>query len=179
MACNFQNHYGLLRHHNKIQLGIDMLDDPHDDTSRELSENAGLTTSGAGPHIYPVLGGGFPLYLFFPLRIKQVHCYRPKDIKNQKVRSLTGLSSVLAFGVLASSVSAICIFCFQEFVVPDLLTFFLMVILGVLAFFAEVFLARGLQLEKISKATTIQYLKVRVTVTDVGRFIVTIFTVLQ
>ncbi|CAA7406989.1 unnamed protein product [Spirodela intermedia] len=117
----------------------------------ELSENAGLTTSGGGHHIYPVLGG-----MLSSAAAGISYCL----IRAATKSSDQPVSSVLAFGVLASSVSAICIFCFQEFVVPDLLTFFLMVILGVLAFFAEVFLARGLQLEKISKATTIQYLKV-------------------
>ncbi|KMZ63822.1 hypothetical protein ZOSMA_397G00080 [Zostera marina] len=52
----------------------------------------------------------------------------------------------------------------RKFIFPaDIYTIFLTVTLGVLAFLAEVFIARGLQLEKISKVTNILYLKVFLT----------------
>lgn len=68
--------------------------------------------------------------------------------------------TVFAFGLIASPLAAICTFIFQEFVLPTLFTFFLMVIYGLLAFFAEICLARGLQIEKVSKATNVLYMKV-------------------
>ncbi|KAK1310248.1 hypothetical protein QJS10_CPA08g00471 [Acorus calamus] len=70
------------------------------------------------------------------------------------------LLPVFAFGLLASPGAAVCTFALQKFKVPDLYTFLLMVILGLLAFIAEVFLARGLHLDKISRVTNIQYTKV-------------------
>ncbi|KAM7274685.1 hypothetical protein ACFE04_016551 [Oxalis oulophora] len=67
---------------------------------------------------------------------------------------------VFSFGVLATFATGICAFAFEEFVIPDLWSFSLVLLLGVLAFFAEVFLARGLQLEKTSKVANIQYIEV-------------------
>ncbi|XP_030932534.1 uncharacterized protein LOC115958265 [Quercus lobata] len=66
--------------------------------------------------------------------------------------------TVFSFGILASSAAGICTFSFEDFVLPDLHSFLLMLVLGVLAFFAEVFLARGLQLEKTTKAANVQYI---------------------
>ncbi|KAJ0989558.1 hypothetical protein J5N97_007914 [Dioscorea zingiberensis] len=70
------------------------------------------------------------------------------------------LYTVLSFGILASPISAIFTFTWQEFVLPNLSTFLLMIVLGILAFFAEISLARGLQLSKICKSTNILYIKV-------------------
>ncbi|CAK9175586.1 unnamed protein product [Ilex paraguariensis] len=67
--------------------------------------------------------------------------------------------TVFSFSILASPASVICNFAFQEFVLPGFYSFILMVVLGVLAFFAEIFLARGLQLEKTSRVANIQYLE--------------------
>uniref|UniRef100_A0A2P2KBS9 Uncharacterized protein n=1 Tax=Rhizophora mucronata TaxID=61149 RepID=A0A2P2KBS9_RHIMU len=50
-------------------------------------------------------------------------------------------------------------FILQDFVLPDIYSLFLLLALGVLAFFAEVFLARGLQLEKTSKAANVMYIE--------------------
>ncbi|PIA36839.1 hypothetical protein AQUCO_03200066v1 [Aquilegia coerulea] len=50
-------------------------------------------------------------------------------------------------------------FLVQNFVLPDIGSFLLMVILGVLAFFAEVLLARGLQLEKTNRVTNMHYIE--------------------
>ncbi|XP_050247924.1 uncharacterized protein LOC126695283 [Quercus robur] len=66
--------------------------------------------------------------------------------------------TVFSFGILASPAAGICTFSFEDFVLPDLHSFLLMLVLGVLAFFAEVFLARGLQLEKTTKAANVQYI---------------------
>ncbi|KAJ8461732.1 hypothetical protein OPV22_034658 [Ensete ventricosum] len=68
--------------------------------------------------------------------------------------------TVFSFAILACPLSAICILIFQEFVLPNLFTFLLMMVLGVLAFYAEILLARGLQLGRIAKVTNIQYIKV-------------------
>nr|XP_029116517.1 uncharacterized protein LOC105061035 isoform X1 [Elaeis guineensis] len=68
--------------------------------------------------------------------------------------------TVFSFGVLACPLSAACTFAFQGFVLPNPFTFLLMIVLGVLAFFAEMFMARGLQLEKIGKVTNVLYIKV-------------------
>ncbi|XP_059449003.1 uncharacterized protein LOC132180268 [Corylus avellana] len=66
--------------------------------------------------------------------------------------------TVFSFGILAGPAAGICTFAFEDFVLPDLYTFLLMLVLGVLAFLAEVFLARGLQLEKTSKVANVQYM---------------------
>lgn len=66
--------------------------------------------------------------------------------------------TVFSFGILASPAAGICTFSFEDFVLPNLHSFLLMLVLGVLAFFAEVFLARGLQLEKTTKAANVQYI---------------------
>ncbi|KAF5181363.1 Nodulin MtN21 /EamA-like transporter family protein [Thalictrum thalictroides] len=68
--------------------------------------------------------------------------------------------TVFSFANLASPAAAICMYGFQDFVVPDMYSFLLMIVLGVLSFFAEVLLARGLQLQKISRVANIQYIEV-------------------
>ncbi|KAL8145527.1 uncharacterized protein LOC141707013 isoform X2 [Apium graveolens] len=67
--------------------------------------------------------------------------------------------TVFSFAVFAGPLAAICTFAFQEFVMPGFYSFILMVIMGLLALFAEIFLARGLQLEKTSKVANVQYLE--------------------
>ncbi|XP_020109104.1 uncharacterized protein LOC109724636 isoform X2 [Ananas comosus] len=67
--------------------------------------------------------------------------------------------TVLSFGILACPLSLFCAYTFQEFQVPSFFTFLLMIVLGILAFFAETLSARGLQLERIGKLTNILYLK--------------------
>nr|CAD1831700.1 unnamed protein product [Ananas comosus var. bracteatus] len=68
--------------------------------------------------------------------------------------------TVLSFGILACPLSLLCAYTFQEFEVPSFFTFLLMIVLGILAFFAETLSARGLQLERIGKLMNILYLKV-------------------
>lgn len=73
------------------------------------------------------------------------------------------LVTVFSFGTLASPAAGICLFFFEEFVLPSFYSFLLMLVLSVLAFFAEVLLARGLQLEKTSKVANVQYIEVALT----------------
>ncbi|KAB5527658.1 hypothetical protein DKX38_021505 [Salix brachista] len=70
------------------------------------------------------------------------------------------LATVFSFGILATPATGICTFAFEEFVLPNAYTFFLMLILGLLSFSAEVFFAHGLQLEKTSKAANVLYMEV-------------------
>ncbi|GMG98711.1 hypothetical protein Nepgr_000551 [Nepenthes gracilis] len=69
------------------------------------------------------------------------------------------VATVFLFGLLASPAAAVCTFISQDFVFPSSYSLSLMIILGVLAFLAEVLLARGLHLEKTSKVTNIQYIE--------------------
>ncbi|XP_027344898.1 uncharacterized protein LOC113857282 [Abrus precatorius] len=69
------------------------------------------------------------------------------------------LLTVFSFGLLASPVMGICTYIFEEFVLPGFQSILLMLVLSILAFFAEVLLARGLQLERTSKVANIQYLE--------------------
>ncbi|KAK6919312.1 EamA domain [Dillenia turbinata] len=67
--------------------------------------------------------------------------------------------TVFSFGTLDTPAAAICTTTFQEFVLPSFYSFMLMVVLGALAFLAEVLLARALQLEKTSRVANVQYLE--------------------
>ncbi|XP_068336932.1 uncharacterized protein [Pyrus communis] len=69
------------------------------------------------------------------------------------------LLTVFSFGLLASPASGFCLFAVEEFVFPNLYSFSVMLVLSVLAFFAEVFLARGLQLEKTGKVANVIYME--------------------
>ncbi|KAL1224943.1 hypothetical protein V5N11_027444 [Cardamine amara subsp. amara] len=68
--------------------------------------------------------------------------------------------TVFSFGLVACPAAAICMFSLESFVLPAFETLISMIALGLLAFCAEVLLARGLQLEKISKAANILYIEV-------------------
>ncbi|KAL5700052.1 hypothetical protein ACHQM5_025551 [Ranunculus cassubicifolius] len=70
------------------------------------------------------------------------------------------LVTVFAFGVLACPAAAVWTYAFQDFVMPSIYSILLMAVLGVLSFFAEVLLARGLQLGKTSRVANIQYIEV-------------------
>ncbi|MCD9646989.1 hypothetical protein HAX54_037267 [Datura stramonium] len=67
---------------------------------------------------------------------------------------------VLTFALLASPAAAIASFSFENIVLPSFYSFLLMTVLGVLAFFAEITLARALQLEKTSRVANIQFIEV-------------------
>ncbi|GLT28314.1 hypothetical protein SLA2020_032560 [Shorea laevis] len=102
-------------------------------------------------HIYAVLVG-----LFSSIAGGINYCL----IKAAAKASDQPVITVLSFGVLASPAAGICTLAFEEFVLPAFYSFFLMLLLGALSFFAEVFLARGLQLEKTSKVSNVQYVEV-------------------
>ncbi|KAI4308383.1 hypothetical protein L6164_031464 [Bauhinia variegata] len=70
------------------------------------------------------------------------------------------LATVFSFGLLASPASGICTFFFEDFVLPGLQSILLMLLIGVLAFFAEVLIARGLQLERTAKVANVLYMEV-------------------
>nr|XP_043624114.1 LOW QUALITY PROTEIN: uncharacterized protein LOC122595748 [Erigeron canadensis] len=70
------------------------------------------------------------------------------------------VGTILSFGLLATPATAVCMIITEDFVLPSFYSFILMIFLSMLAFFAELFLARGLQLEKTSKVANIQYLEV-------------------
>lgn len=114
------------------------------------AEEANNIYVGGSDHIYAVLVG-----LVSSISGGISYCLTRAGAKASDQPVIT----VFAFGMLGSPAAAICTFAFQDFVLPSFYSFFLMVILAVLAFFAEVFLARGLQLEKTSKATNIQYIE--------------------
>eukprot|EP01018_Ginkgo_biloba_P006917 Gb_31925 [translate_table: standard] len=69
------------------------------------------------------------------------------------------LTTVFAFVAFSCPAAAICMLSFQKFVVPGFVTFIGMIIIGLLAFIAEVLLARGLQLEKAARATAVLYVE--------------------
>ncbi|KAL5794158.1 hypothetical protein ACOSP7_002752 [Xanthoceras sorbifolium] len=71
--------------------------------------------------------------------------------------------TLFSFGILASPAAGLCTFSFEEFQLPSLYSFFLMLVLGVLAFFAQVLLARALQLEKTSRVANVQYIEAALT----------------
>ncbi|XP_015578591.1 uncharacterized protein LOC8282554 isoform X1 [Ricinus communis] len=111
---------------------------------------ANNTSASGSHHVYAVLAGLLSL-----ITGGISYCF----IKAGAKASDQPVVTVFSFGLLSSPAAGICAFAFEEFVVPDFCSFLLMLILGVLAFIVEVLLARGLQLEKISKATNVQYIE--------------------
>ncbi|XP_062150414.1 probable transport protein YPL264C [Alnus glutinosa] len=101
-------------------------------------------------HIYVVLVG-----LFSSITGGVSYCLIRAGAKASDQPVITAFS----FGILAGPAAGICTFAFEDFVLPDSYTFLLMLVLGVLAFLAEVFLARGLQLEKTSKVVNVLYME--------------------
>ncbi|KAK9284962.1 hypothetical protein L1049_024144 [Liquidambar formosana] len=101
-------------------------------------------------HIYAVLVG-----IFSSITAGISYCLIRAGAKASEQPVVT----VFSFGILGSPAAAICTFAFQDFVLPSFSSFLLMVVHGVLAFFAEVFLARGLQLEKTSKVANVLYIE--------------------
>ncbi|KAK6918814.1 EamA domain [Dillenia turbinata] len=112
-------------------------------------ERTGLYVTGSH-HIYAVL-----ISLFSSITGGISYCL----IRAAARASDQPLITVFSFGILASPAAAICTSTFQEFVLPSFYSFMFMVVLGVLAFLAEVLLARGLQLEKTSRVVNVQYLE--------------------
>ncbi|KAG7012012.1 hypothetical protein SDJN02_26920 [Cucurbita argyrosperma subsp. argyrosperma] len=69
------------------------------------------------------------------------------------------VATVFSFGMLACPVTAMCAMFFEDLVMPSLYSIFMMLVLGLLAFLAEVCWARGLQLEKTSKVANLRYIE--------------------
>ncbi|KAJ7964804.1 Nodulin MtN21/EamA-like transporter family protein [Quillaja saponaria] len=69
------------------------------------------------------------------------------------------LVTVFLFGLLASPATGICTFIFEDFVLPGFQSILFMLVLGFLAFLAEVLSACGLQLEKTGKVANVQYME--------------------
>ncbi|XP_033143488.1 uncharacterized protein LOC103860341 isoform X2 [Brassica rapa] len=102
-------------------------------------------------HIYALLLG-----LFSSITGGVSYCL----IKAAAKASEQPVNTVLSFGLVACPAAAICMFSLESFVLPAFETLICMIVLGLLAFCAEVLLARGLQLEKISKAANVLYIEV-------------------
>ncbi|XP_058220385.1 uncharacterized protein LOC131330723 isoform X2 [Rhododendron vialii] len=125
---------------------------PMTTTQGWLAKAAELTDLSAqgSHHIYAVLIG-----LFSSITGGISYCLIRAGAKASDQPVVT----VFSFGILASPASVICTFAFEDIVLPNVYSFVLMVVLGIMAFFAEVLLARGLQLEKTSKVANIQYVE--------------------
>lgn len=112
-----------------------------------LSSSIGASES----HIFAVLVG-----LFSSVSSGVTYCLTRAGAKAADQPVLP----VLTFSLLASPAAAVSTFAFENFVLPSYYSFLLMAVLGVLAFFAEITLARGLQLEKTSSVANIQFIEV-------------------
>ncbi|XP_076906410.1 uncharacterized protein LOC143562516 [Bidens hawaiensis] len=106
---------------------------------------------GQGVHVFAVLIG-----LVSSLAGGVSYCFLRAAAK----ASDQPVGTIFSFGLLSTAAVAICMITTQEFVLPSFYTFVFMIFLSILAFFAELFLARGLQLEKTSKVANVQYLEV-------------------
>ncbi|GMN53777.1 hypothetical protein TIFTF001_022907 [Ficus carica] len=123
-----------------------------------LTRHGGLANDGEGSnayirgsnHVYAILVG-----LFSAITGGISYCL----IRAGAKASDQPVATVFSFGILSSPAAGICSFAFEVFVFPSLYSFILMLVLGVLAFLAEVFLARALQLEKTSKVANVQFIE--------------------
>ncbi|EOX93320.1 hypothetical protein QUC31_004070 [Theobroma cacao] len=114
------------------------------------AEEASNINLRGSQHMYAVLIG-----LFSSISGGISYCL----IKAAAKESDQPVVTVLSFGILASPAAGICTFAFEEFVLPGFYSLSLMIALGILSFLAEVLLARGLQLEKISKVANVQFIE--------------------
>lgn len=138
LACSFFGVLFIFRPMFTVQGGSDKAGDASD------------IYLGRHHHIYAVLIG-----LFSSITGGISYCLTKAGVK----ASDQPLVTVFSFAALASPITGLCTFAFQDFVLPGFYSFLLMIILSVLAFFAEVFLARGLQLEKTGKVANVQYVE--------------------
>ncbi|XP_027931710.1 uncharacterized protein LOC114187613 isoform X6 [Vigna unguiculata] len=67
--------------------------------------------------------------------------------------------TVFSFGLFASPAMGICTYIFEDFVLPGFQSILLMLVSSIMGFFAEVLLARGLQLERTGKVANVQYVE--------------------
>ncbi|XP_057431649.1 uncharacterized protein LOC130724442 isoform X1 [Lotus japonicus] len=118
------------------------------------AEEARKGSSTTSHHIFMILLG-----LFSSIIGGTSYCLTRAGAKASDQPLLT----VFSFGVLASPAMGICTYIFEDFVLPGFQSTVLMLVLGILAFFAEVLLARGLQLEKTGKVANILYIEAALT----------------
>ncbi|XP_012489588.1 uncharacterized protein LOC105802461 isoform X3 [Gossypium raimondii] len=116
----------------------------------EKTEEANNSSFGGSNHIYAALIG-----FFSSITGGISYCL----IKAAAKATDQPVVTVLSFAILASPAAGICTFAFEEFVLPSFNSLSLMLALGILSFLAEVFLAHGLQLEKINKAANVMFME--------------------
>ncbi|GAB2274940.1 hypothetical protein Dimus_009709 [Dionaea muscipula] len=119
-------------------------------TAQEAVEDGNVANAWGSYHLYAIVFG-----LFSSVSGGVCYCLIRAGAKASDQPVVT----VFIFGLLGTPAAAVCIFIFQDFVFPSLYSLLLMIILGLLAFLAEVLLARGLHLEKTSKVVNIQYIE--------------------
>ncbi|KAL5988059.1 hypothetical protein ACLOJK_035822 [Asimina triloba] len=125
-----------------------------------LADSGGNSSANVGPSKASLVRGYHPIYailvgLFSATTGGVSYCL----IRAGGKASDQPVVTVFGFALLATPVAAICTLSLEEFVLPNFGMFLLLIALGVLAFFAEVFTARGLQLEKMSKVANMQYIE--------------------
>ncbi|XP_014504962.1 uncharacterized protein LOC106765003 isoform X2 [Vigna radiata var. radiata] len=103
-----------------------------------------------GHHIFAILLG-----LFSSIMGGTSYCLIRAGAKASDQPMLT----VFSFGLFASPAMGICTYIFEDFVLPGFQSILLMLVNSIMGFFAEVLLARGLQLERTSKVANVQYLE--------------------
>ncbi|XP_016746264.1 pseudopaline exporter CntI isoform X2 [Gossypium hirsutum] len=116
----------------------------------QKTEEASNSSCGGSNHIYAALIG-----FFSSITGGISYCL----IKAAAKATDQPVVTVLSFAILASPAAGICTFAFEEFVLPSFNSLSLMLALGILSFLAEVFLAHGLQLEKINKAANVMFME--------------------
>ncbi|TKY49972.1 membrane protein [Spatholobus suberectus] len=114
------------------------------------AKQASNTYAKTGHHIFAILLG-----LFSSIMGGTSYCLIRAGAKASDQPLLT----VFSFGLFASPAMGICTYIFEDFVLPGFQSILIMLVLSILAFFAEVLLARGLQLERTGKVANIQYLE--------------------
>ncbi|XP_024030725.1 solute carrier family 35 member G1 [Morus notabilis] len=138
LACSFFGVLFIFRQVLTIQGGL-----------ANKGEGANVYIKGSN-HIYAILVG-----IFSAITGGISYCL----IRAGAKASDQPMATVFSFGVLSSPAVGICSFAFEDFVFPGFYSVTLMLVLGSLAFLAEVFLARALQLEKTSKVANIQFIE--------------------
>ncbi|MBA0732975.1 hypothetical protein Gogos_017032 [Gossypium gossypioides] len=116
----------------------------------QKTEEASNSSFGGSNHIYAALIG-----FFSSITGGISYCL----IKAAAKATDQPVVTVLSFAILASPAAGICTFALEEFVLPSFNSLSLMLALGILSFLAEVFLAHGLQLEKINKAANVMFME--------------------
>ncbi|KAG2394493.1 uncharacterized protein HKW66_Vig0181290 [Vigna angularis] len=114
------------------------------------AKEASNAQAKTGHHIFAILLG-----LFSSIMGGTSYCLIRAGAKASDQPMLT----VFSFGLFASPAMGICTYIFEDFVLPGFRSILLMLVSSIMGFFAEVLLARGLQLERTSKVANVQYLE--------------------